>query len=679
MKFKNINIAEQHAEKFVLLVGVLFLLYIVWAYSLSSRFAVDLNGLPTPPAQIDDAVERQAHQLENKLNGPAPADLKDWKSPDYVGIFNKSLTTPLTPAGPGNQPPADQLATAIISGNGVSLSGESGPNPPTDNSNPPFAVPVIPVPTSLVVRSDLGTLDPAANPAEILKAFGSQPPFDVRWVTVAARLDMAKLMEQLQKPAEAGTQPILPSWWNDMLALVDVQVERRMLQADGSWSQPQLVPPMAGRFTARANLDQVTIQNAKSIVEAAKANQSQLVQPTFYAMRNTAWTPPELPEPAAEAAPAAAANLADLQRQLAVANTRLANLQKRRAAATVPAQTLFLDRQIVVVQQNIARLTQQIQSAGGTAPPPAAPGGFPGGPGFPGEVPGGPGFPGMAPGMPGMETTPGAPADYATMAGSLLTQDKVECWANDFSVAPGKTYAYRIRLVFSNPLFHQSGVPDSQKKIADQFTLNSDWSDWSEPLTTIQDNYFFVTAGNTATRAAHVEIWKFYDGLWRKYEDNVALGDPIGKPTDQYVPLSPPRVDPNNPQPAPALQPVIDFFTGAVLVDTDFTYKILVPSLNISQQTLRVLVATDGELTSRTELADKQRRETLLKQIAPDALAAQTTDLDRMKAYKEQQERERAERAGRSPAPNVRTPGPGPAPGPGNNFPPPDFNPAPRR
>ncbi|MFA7237419.1 MAG: hypothetical protein WC058_11190 [Phycisphaeraceae bacterium] len=672
MKFKNINVAEKHAEKFVLLVGVIFLLYIVWAYYISSRFAVELNGQPTPPAQIDEAIAQQAHQLENKLNGPAPAVLKNWKSPDYVGIFNKSLTTSLTPAGPNNQPPADQLATAIISGNGVSLSGETGTNPLTDNSNPPFAIPVIPVPTSLVVRSDLGTLDPAANPAEILQAFGSQAPFDVRWVTVAARLDMAKLMEQLQKPAEGGTQPILPSWWSDMLTLVDVQVERRMLQPDGSWSQPQLVAPMVGRFTARANnLDQVTIQSAKSIVEAAKLNQSQLVQPTFYALRNTAWAPPELLEPAADAAPAGSANLADLQRQITLSNTRLANLQKRRAAATVPAQIQFLDRQIATIQQNIARLTQQIQAAGGAAPS------APGGPGFPGEFPGGPGFPapGMAPGgMPGMETPP---ADYATLTGSLLTQDKVECWANDFSVLPGKTYAYRIRLVFSNPLFHQSGVPDSQKKIADQFTLSSDWSDWSEPLTTIQDNYFFVTAGNAATRAARIEIWKFYDGLWRKYEYNVAIGDPIGKPTDQYAPLSPPRVDPNNPQPAPALQPVIDFFTGAVLVDTDFTYKVLVPSLNISQQTLRVLVATDGELTSRAELADKQLRETLLKRIAPDALAAQATDLDRMRAHKEQQERERAERAGRSPAPNVRTPAPGS--GPGNNFPPPDFNPAPRR
>jgi hypothetical protein len=119
--------------------------------------------------------------------------------------------------------------------------------------------------------------------------------------------------------------------------------------------------------------------------------------------------------------------------------------------------------------------------------------------------------------------------------------NNIVCWAHDADVVPGKTYRYRMKVLFKNPLWATNGLCQKPQHEA-QFALevqnvnnNQGWSDWSkevrvEPTT----QYFFASAKQAIQRGAvinaEVDVYKREKGEWAYSRFTVAPGDSIGTP-----------------------------------------------------------------------------------------------------------------------------------------------------
>lgn len=116
---------------------------------------------------------------------------------------------------------------------------------------------------------------------------------------------------------------------------------------------------------------------------------------------------------------------------------------------------------------------------------------------------------------------------------------KIQVWAHDLSIEPGKTYRYRVVVAVLNPLYRQKRVADAQREEHyDRISLGPDpqelaSSPWSEPVRVDSDYYFFMVKGTS--QSARVEVWDVYDGKWVNKEFEVRPGDPIGQPVQVTV------------------------------------------------------------------------------------------------------------------------------------------------
>lgn len=304
--------------------------------------------------------------------------------------------------------------------------------------------------------------------------------------------------------------------------------------------------------------------------------------------------------------------------------------RRGRAAATpkVPHDRLsMLTQRLQDLTIKVQKLeADYIKLTGESATPanPANPGfpnpGTPGGPGFESGGPGGP-FPGVTrPGYPPVATPPiAAPTGPVTAdAQGQLSPDNVkrivdslggaqaDLWAHDFTVKPGKTYRYRIRVVLPNPLFHKPTLQGEQKKQnLNKFTLTSDWTDWGKPVTTQDTEHFFI-ASASPNGQARVEVWKFADNNWRVHEFPVRAGDPVGGPESVKV---------NNED------AIIDFSTGVYVVDMD-TLTLPGKMVGLTSRTTRVLFLVDNHVIPRRLDQDRNddQRAWLKRQLEDQAL-----------------------------------------------------------
>ena len=68
MKLKNTNFLEQHLEKVVIAIAVLFAGFVAFVYYLGDPYAVDIRGEgDVSPDQVEDVVLRKVGQLERAL------------------------------------------------------------------------------------------------------------------------------------------------------------------------------------------------------------------------------------------------------------------------------------------------------------------------------------------------------------------------------------------------------------------------------------------------------------------------------------------------------------------------------------------------------------------------------------------------------------------------------------
>ncbi len=619
MKLKEANFLDLHAEKLAIGLGAAFVAYVVWAYVIGHTHQVELNGQPVPAAQVDPKLLDEAQRLQNRLDAPAHEALREFPVPDYAAVFRNRRQTPPTPPGDISDLPANMFAMGPTNLNRLRIGGERRPLP----GERPYQPLSIPAPQRIVVRPGMGAIDlEAIAPARrepIVAAFGQRTPLDQQWVSLAAQLDLASIARQLQVDAlEADRRSIPASLMAEAFAFVDVQVERRRVLGPDRYGEPEPVGSMPGRVSVRGNLAEVTLGNVGDMIGFVRQNRGEILQPTMYPLLNRQWVPPqfaiEMDDPARpdEAPQDEPAEVTDLRRQLRLAHNRVRYIQGQISRFTQANQPTpeRLQRQLDQARQQAQEIEEQLQQAGVRTenPPPARPSTRP--------TTRPDGFAEFAPGVvdndrPADEEGNGGPAQPTDsgLGAAGLTGPTLEVWAHDFDTQPGQTYQYRVRLIAANPLFGRR-VPKEQIDLAKRFTLVGDWSDWSDPVGTPRMEYFFLTAAQQQVGRAQVEVWKFHGGLWRAAEFSVEPGDPIGRSTRDAQPMQPSASD------DAAVTPMIDFSTGAVVVNLDFRHKLAdADGLGLARTTLRMLYARADTLDARLEADDGARRDRLMREL----------------------------------------------------------------
>ncbi len=198
-------------------------------------------------------------------------------------------------------------------------------------------------------------------------------------------------------------------------------------------------------------------------------------------------------------------------------------------------------------------------------------GGYPGGSGggYPGM--GGPGAgralmpPGGTPGYGqqgyGQQTGAPVPQQSAAHEGPTIDVEYVMVRFVDYTVEPGRTYQYRMKVVVENPNYKRPDVAD--ESYAESETLEGPWSEPSQPVYVGKDiEYYLVDVRETqdpVLKRAIFEVhrWDEETGDWFLEKFEVVPGSPIGGERKIDTLTWDGDVHPRT----------VDFASGAVLLD----------------------------------------------------------------------------------------------------------------
>ena len=559
MKLKGISTIEQHVEKIVLGVfGLFALAMLVMQFDIfGDPNAIDIGqGRRVSPENATETVREMARSVGSKLNAQTTPDLPELPPLQslYASIAGESV-------------PATTLALAAPYGS----SGESTATEPVriDGDQLVFEIDP-PAPTDVVVNVYEGTIDPFEVlyfPA-LASHLPAAQPFDKRFVSIQGTFDAAALLAQVRDGA-GDRSPLPTAWWQGVVELLDVEIERRRLGSDGQWEDPETVASLPGRPSLRTMVRDETLapRELRTLIDAERRDREQLRRPRFYNMiSGQAWMWPSRARELNRVEPE--------PDELGLLRNQLGSV----------------DRQLKTVRDALDKLPG---GAGGGGPPPGIgnPAGRPPAPGPGGRPPaprgdsGGGGRNGdpRAHAEPGRIPWPEIPATWYAQIGDkpsgigggtdtgegrsndarrqqLLAQinrletqrativkrlndlgydeqgnklqsatgptDKFEeplnsltdaagatvtVWAHDITAEPGETYSYRLRVWVTNPLFgHVAQLADEQKSLAAKPAIASLPSEWTAPVPVESNTRFFITAaretgGLGGVAAARVE------------------------------------------------------------------------------------------------------------------------------------------------------------------------------
>lgn len=553
MKVKGVNWFEAHVEW--LLVGLLALagLAAVALQFVGQGNRVEVNRRQMALPEAYGQVVTEAQLVQGRLEATTTPEGLPEEVPDLASALRSELSQGVDPENRLAQALTLVFRPVVEDGGRVaSLEAVYAPAQP-------------PAPTDIAARAFIGTLDPGAVASiEGLAAAleGEDQPFDVRAVSVGATFDAGAMMQRFGADPDGASGPLQPIprfLWNDA-EIADVQLERERLGSDGRWVDRELVAPLPGRASLRADLGSVEDRAAKRRLDArARESREQIVRPAYYRMiAGDAWAPP-----AAAVAPRGEALPANVARQIQRLVSRQQDLESLRAeleALDAEPQSSVDDRQPSrgvanarqpsgpfqpatptqqdrdrerderarereqaarqqsrqQLQDRIARAEEEIQrlrdwlTERGVDPEAAL--------GRTETV--------------REEWTP-EPVQALNSGGS------VRVWGHDLGVEPGETYRYRARVLVMNPLFGMAdNLQGDAKSEAQRAAVASDWSDWSGAVRVAPEAQVFFTAsrsgadnaiggGGVGAVSASAEVYRYYYGHWRKATIRLAPGDAV--------------------------------------------------------------------------------------------------------------------------------------------------------
>ena len=195
---------------------------------------------------------------------------------------------------------------------------------------------------------------------------------------------------------------------------------------------------------------------------------------------------------------------------------------------------------------------------------------------------------------------PAAVVEYYQVPDFQAQLDKgvVLVWIHDTQVLTKKAYRYRIRLKLLNPLLrHEDDIPAECRSDAMTTAIRTPWSQWSDVVRVPKVTEFFLTGSIPPVRGAiegKVRVKVFTRSLGHRVEHTFTLtkGQAIGGIVRKAIPnpkWAPGQPDSNEKQ---ELFKMVDFSTGAILVDIDFSKTVLFKG--ISKPTVQMIYMDDA-------------------------------------------------------------------------------------
>ncbi len=578
----KINPIEQHFEKGILGIGVLILLYTLFAYTISSPTSVLIEMKQAKPGEAYKIVLEKAKALEAK------ASQQKW--PKITIPKSASATEEFKLVGLPNVKPLPAI---------VRFNKElKNPEIAIFDIKKKYDIPKVIKPENLVFVQGRSTIDLESD-AELQEFFNtSDSKLDVSWVTVAARIDLEQQRKYLKDlPEQLEKEPIF----------IRVELQRAEIDKSGNigkWETVrvpygnQLIIPPDKPLKVNSMSELRKIRN--DLFSQTEAFEIAALQPMFPpVIAGKEWTEPMLPgekpktvkakakrstpQPAKQprrkpgmglGGPGAAFGQGAMGIPGEAGGRGIGGRRGGRARGPMGGVPGAGERGGGKgTRRTRGARTSRKRAGRAVVPPPA---GVMGPAGF-GEMP-----PGMyAPGMEGMPMPQGkfgepgiagVPKRRTTVQKAAKLFDKTDktfkMWAYDITPKPGKTYVYRTRVVLYNPF---AGYKPYLKNPKYNLLVGiaGPWSEQTKPVTIEKDIYLFVSDVTDDQKGARITVYKWHKGWLCKESFNVYPGDEIGYPKET-------RLYQEQSDGFHELREEVDFRTGAILLKVEPNGKVLV-------------------------------------------------------------------------------------------------------
>ena len=566
---KGMPIWEQHVEKAVLGIAVILLLGAFALIVLDlDPISADVSGRTYSPAELGDVMVERSQELGRKLRPDSAADVSQLEAIEIDGGagFAAALDRRI---GPSGRPPriAPGLASALLPAQIGSVD--------VWYYEPDFKA----LRMDAAVAQSINTIapsefdDPSAAPSDDYILTGTTA--DVVWTTPAAVIDLQGIRRELSNAAMRSDPPrneIPSNWYNDRPYVIDVVFERQVMDASrGTWGPIETVEVFPGAFSLR---EMIADKAAADELDADfrsdvwfnlddKVKQVEILRPEFFATVNDWDALSTIEESTVTEASAEEEGLdeeeADRQRRIRELKGRIKSktTEIRRISGTLSELGGPLEEDEVDPGSG---------SSGGRRP------GDRGSPGIGGSD----GIAGSGAGRKSGASNALSEADkqrrikltaklgqaerrLETLQSQLAELDPtaeteaevdgpeidvvdlavdgdVRVWCHDLYVDQGMTYRYRVRVDMFNPFFGRGSLLlKEQAKLADEFTITSKTSDWSDPVKIDPPVEFFVVratdgGGSMGMGQARIEMYRYVDGRRIVETFTVEPGEPIGGP-----------------------------------------------------------------------------------------------------------------------------------------------------
>lgn len=547
MKIKGITIWEQYVEFFVLTIAA-----VVFVGFTVMQFIGDPNkvtqGLDSySPGDVDQILLDEATRLSVGLEPGASSPVQFPAHEPVLPEFEALLRSTICP-----EPTLSRLFAyhTLPDADEVTEAGKR------------YIEPGISAPYQLVVKQSFDALLPEAisEHAELLDRF-PEAPYDIQWLTVAARFNVADVLAQYQKEGDDGELPFFENWYGGgRIDILDVILEREERQ-DGKWGNLTVLKPIPGQLTFRDQIEgDINVQGKDRILNELSDPlvQNAVIRPDFLPTRGD-WLPPDPGEEIIEFVP-----VVDLTPEQVKQRRLEDGLRKKRATH--------------------ARISKKLEELGGELEPSKTSPGTSSSPGQRGGSGGG-GIGSFGSGPTGERTGPAATdvanenrrigltkrkrrleKEIASLESKLAkfgenildgeeveeeeSPDEITVWAHDMTIESGKEYRYRLSIEVYNPVFAKKlHLPDDQHARADQITLSSATSPWTEPELADEWLKLFVVHASNPNRKqnqqrvlgglrlgdARADVFRFQYGRWWKATFSIEPGDRIGGMRSQRI------------------------------------------------------------------------------------------------------------------------------------------------
>jgi hypothetical protein len=588
MSKKGGNFFEEHVEKIVLAIVAVVCIWLLVSRVLVSPNKVEYRGNKFSPGRIDDRIKEQAEDLEGRLNSePKPKPAYEPRKDGFLVLVEGNILD-------GNSSYADlyPLIAERYSPSAKYAIGNIDINVDFDlPANTSFEIiddreyrlPLI----GKVTEATAGHIRAVAylptSPVDEQNAYdeaGSEPN-DVDFVTVEAKFDVVKLYENFH---ESFVGEDVPEEWRDpCLArpiFAVVQVQRRELLADSSWSDWQDVPRTRvdhrkKMFESILGVENLSLSGIKMLLFRFDKWQVRrdLLQPEAYrvASAEEEWFPPSLHEKYLDIQKKIEAQ----ERREAIEAERKEEEYKREGAFGRPERGRHVLRGEREMRDGGPSVRQRgdLRETTAHSREPWSRGrrGLPLGRGDREEQKrSGRRFPKTKDSSKSASTD--AMDDLYDGLGEILIAERTDIskmreplvfWAHDDTVEPDKNYQYRIRLGVLNPIAGTDWAIKQAESRKNDVILWSEFSEETETVEIPRTLYFFPLNIREAAKIVDVKVSTYVLGYWYGWTFPVQQGEVIGEVREGKE-MKDRTTDAKGSVTVPE---TIDYGTGAVLVD----------------------------------------------------------------------------------------------------------------